>query len=530
MVPGEDHPDMRTPRYQSFLSLAFLFIIALSLRAQTDLSPATMPTLGTVSPRFLSFNVEMVEVTGGRFWKPYPSSAQGPVTAAATQQDQPPGLPPDLFEYRPPIDLNNSRLRRLAAALAPSYMRVSGTWANSTYFQDKDAPAPQQPPRGFASVLTRAEWRSVVEFSRAVQAKLVTSAAVSAGTRDANGLWMPDQARALLDYTRHLHTQIAAMEFMNEPNFAGIGGAPPHYGPEDYAKDVRLFRAFLRSESPETNFLGPSGTGEGVPLTPGNLSLKMLRTEDLMKATGPVYDAFSYHFYGAVSRRCGAGVPLSQALSAEWLDRTNTAEAFYQQLQQIYLPGKPLWLTETAEAACGGDPIAGQFADTFRFLNQLGALARKGVQVVMHNTLAASDYGLLTENTFTPKPNYWAALLWKRTMGTVVLDPGTSSQGSLRLYAHCLKDRSGGVALLALNTSTSQQQGLRIPVPAKRYTLTAPALDSTEVWLNGAPLHASPDGSLPALDGRPVSAGVLLLPPASITFLTLPSAANQGCR
>jgi hypothetical protein len=27
--------------------------------------------LGTVSDRFQSYNIEMVEVTGGRFWKPY---------------------------------------------------------------------------------------------------------------------------------------------------------------------------------------------------------------------------------------------------------------------------------------------------------------------------------------------------------------------------------------------------------------------------------------------------------------------------
>ena len=32
--------------------------------------------------------------------------------------------------------------------------------------------------------------------------------------------------------------------------------------------------------------------------------------------------------------------------------------------------------------------------------------------------LAASDYSLLDESTgFTPKPNYWGALLWRRLMG-----------------------------------------------------------------------------------------------------------------
>jgi hypothetical protein len=34
------------------------------------LTPATMPRVGTVDERFQSYNIEMVEVTGGRFWKP----------------------------------------------------------------------------------------------------------------------------------------------------------------------------------------------------------------------------------------------------------------------------------------------------------------------------------------------------------------------------------------------------------------------------------------------------------------------------
>jgi hypothetical protein len=56
---------------------------------------------------------------------------------------------PRLYEYRPPINLSNPRLRRLAAALGPVYMRVSGTWANSTYFDGSDPPAPARPPAGF---------------------------------------------------------------------------------------------------------------------------------------------------------------------------------------------------------------------------------------------------------------------------------------------------------------------------------------------------------------------------------------------
>ena len=35
------------------------------------MAPENMPRIGTVDDRFQSYNIEMVEVTGGRFWKPY---------------------------------------------------------------------------------------------------------------------------------------------------------------------------------------------------------------------------------------------------------------------------------------------------------------------------------------------------------------------------------------------------------------------------------------------------------------------------
>src|ERR1700704_855764 len=122
------------------------------------------------------------------------------------------------------------------------------------------------------------------------------------------------------------------------------------------------------------------------------------------------------------------------ALSEEWLASKDQTRAFYQTLRDEFEPGKPLWLTETADAACGGNPWAATFLDTFRYLDQQGRLARQGVQVVMHNTLAASDYGLLDETNLAPRPNYWGALLWRKLMGTTVLDSGIPIQPGLHTY------------------------------------------------------------------------------------------------
>src|ERR1035438_5321037 len=135
----------------------------------SKLAPAAMPRIGAVNERFQSYNIEMVEVTGGRFWKPYASkTAESSAASNQPGSNQPAGMNPSMYQYRPPIDLTNTRLRKLAAALGPAYLRVSGTWANTTYFQNSDDPAPATPPKGFNGVLTRKQWKGVVGFSHAV--------------------------------------------------------------------------------------------------------------------------------------------------------------------------------------------------------------------------------------------------------------------------------------------------------------------------------------------------------------------------
>jgi heparanase len=502
--------------FRVFLTLAMgLFGMFRAGAQSTSISPAGMPRVAIVDDRFLSYNVEMVEVTGGRFWKPYAHASS------------------DLFEYRPPIDLSNPRLRTLATALGPAYVRVSGTWANSVYFNDADGPAPERPPAGFNSVLTRAQWKGVVDFARSANARIVTSFAWSPGTRDSSGVWTPEQARQLIDYTKSIGGSIAAAEFVNEPNFAANGAAPARYDAVAYGRDVAVFRRFFKDAAPDALFLGPGSAAEGGAIdaaaVPGRL-----KTEDLLKATGSAFDVFSYHIYGAVSQRCAAGAPAmgttaAAALTSDTLFRFEKIHAFYAAFRDHFEPGKPLWVTETADAACGGNPWAATFLDSFRFLNQFARLAQHGVQMVAHNTLAASDYGLLDEKTFAPRPNFWAAVLWRRLMGAVVLDAGVAPSHDLYLYAQCMRGQRGGVTVLAINAASTRAP-LNIATRGERYTLTADALESTVVRLNGQQLVSGNDGELPTLGGVATRAGQLTLPPASITFLAFPTVGNVHCR
>jgi len=526
-----------TPLAMKALTLPII-LLATSCLAQTTLEPRTMKQIAQVDPRYLSFNVEAVEVTGGRFWKPYmaegPSKNEPP--SSKTDSNQPSGMDTSLFQYRPPIDLSNPHLRKLAAALAPSYMRVSGTWRNSTYFQDDDAPLLSKVPDGFKGVMNRAEWKGVIDFSHAVGADIVASVATSKGTRDSDNVWTPDQAHAFFEYTRSAGGKIAAVEFMNEPTFALIGGAPSGYNGAAFARDAKIFQTFLKQESPDTVFLGPGSIGEGAPLIDGAPMPRIIPTEDMLKSSGPIFDAFSYHFYGTISKRCTAAMGPNfvmtpeMALNADWFDRNLTVEGFYAGLRDKYLPGKSMWLTETGEAGCGGDSWASKFLDSFRFMDQLGSLAQKGVQSVMVNTLASSDYGLIDEETLKPRPDYWAALLWKRKMGVRVLDPGVTPNSKLRIYAHCSTDMKGSVTVMVLNLDRTATQELTIPTSGKRFTLSAPDVMSEEVLLNGKRLEAAGDGTPGAMVGQSFKAGTESFAPLTITFLSLAGAKNSACR
>lgn len=505
------------------------------------LAPATLTAVAKVDPRYQSYNVEMAEVIGGNFWKPYTAQSIAAMKAQATTGATSAGVAgqdPTMFQARPPIDLANPRLRKLAAALGPAYMRTSGTWANTVYFHDADGPVPAKVPEGFQGVLSRAQWNGVIDFAHAVDAQLVTSFAISDGVRDRHGVWTPDQATRFVAFTRAAGGHLAAAEFFNEPDMPVYGGAPKGYTAQDYARDFAVFRAFAGKDAPDMRIVGPGSVGEGV-LMPrmggGGLAAGLVKTADMLAAAPkPTFDVFSYHFYGAASIRCasmGAGAQTSaaDALSEAWLARTDTSYDFYVNgLRDRYEPGKPVWTTETADAACGGNPWAATFLDSFRYLDQLGRLARRGVDVVFHNTLASSEYGLLDQDTFAPRPNYWAALLWHRLTGTTVLDAGPSRPG-LHLYAQCLPGHAGGVTVLAINNSRTQPASIDVPLPALRYTLGAAKLDDGQVELNGHALALAGDDALPALQGAAEAAGPATLAPATITFFAMASAGNPAC-
>ena len=167
------------------------------------------------------------------------------------------------------------------------------------------------------------------------------------GTRDASGKWTTEQAHKVLAYTKSVGGHIAATEFMNEPNLPSFGGAPKGYDAVAYARDLAIFKPFLKQSSPDTLLIGPGSTSEDPHSTatpiPG-----MLTTPTLLTATGPAFDVFDFHLYPTISQRCaqmipGGGTKVADALSAAWLTRSEEITSFYDEIKFFpsvkYFPG-----------------------------------------------------------------------------------------------------------------------------------------------------------------------------------------------
>ena len=203
-----------------------------------------------------SYNIEMTEITGGTFWRAFT-----PEQVAGKEEIKASGLEEKekMMQVFPPIDLKETRIRTLGKALGPVWVRVSGTWATSTYY-DFDGHTDGETPKGFKSVLTKKQWDNVLDYVKEIGGKLLVSVANCSGVHNEDGTLNLDQARILFEYSKEYGVPINAAEFMNEPNLLAMSGAPEGYTLEEFCRDQDAFFEMVRNEFPEVILVGPSST------------------------------------------------------------------------------------------------------------------------------------------------------------------------------------------------------------------------------------------------------------------------------
>jgi heparanase 1 len=504
------------------VSFVTVFAIGCSTSSSEPVQPAdtnafltvdTDEAVATVDPRFLSVAVDTAQVVGGRFWS---SSGQSEIIG---EEDVP--------EY----DFSRPRLRTLASHLAPAFLRIGGSDADRVIYDMSDSPI-EEAPEGFEFVLTATQLDGVFEFAEALDYEVAFTLNAGIGVRDEAEAWTPDMARELVTYVVESGYEVSLWELGNEWNV---------YGPilnlgVDFAQIVADFRAadeLLEELDPGVPFGGPSSA---YWPTPGEI-IAPVYPNFMAMGGSEIIDIITWHYYPQQSQRC----PLRSdpyepegILNAEGLDRGITWAEEVQSVRDEQAPGMPIWLGESGHAQCGGQPDASdRFEGTFWWMDQLGAMAQRGHQVVVRQTLSGSNYGLIDDETLDPRPDYWASVLWRQLMDVRALGVIRDDVAPLvRAYAHCTRDRPGAVTVLAINLDP--ERSVRVEVDGlgaqkELHLLTADALDSVDLMLNGTVLRDT-DGELPdlspeVLGGRPAD-----LPPRSIALVTYSNANATACQ
>lgn len=492
----------------------------LGQQAPAQVDAQNLPLVRNIDERYQSFQIGFSHLTGGETWR-----ALEEMPAMAERDFE------AIREARAPTDLGNARLRTLASALAPFYLRYSGTTANSVYFHDSDSPLPEAIPTGYTVMLTRERWRQAFAFARSVDAKVVTSFTNSEGVRDEASAWTPLMARPLLDYTSSIGEQIYAAELSNEPNAPEPPRIMRGFTASEYARDYAAFRQSTATLAPQMRVAGPGSVSLGIP---GVAAIGGTSAEEYAQAQPkPEFDIVSYHFYPALGSRCAPatspqGIGVAAALDPEFLARPDAAFQQMRALRDAHAPSAPIWLTETGGAACGGLDWQPTFLDTFRYLDTHARLARQGLDAIFTHALISGTNGIIDERTLEPNASYWAAVLWRRLMGTGVLDTGEQRVG-LHIYAHCLRGMTGGVAVLVINLN-DRPEALRVSGEAQLYALTAAQMQDRSVRLNGTPLALTEQDQLPQMEPVTQRTGNITIAPTSSTFVALPEANNPSCR
>ncbi len=474
-------------------------------------------SVATIDDRYLTVAVDAAQVVGAPFWVPLD---------AGVETYQAPG---------PPYDFTRPKLRALATALSPAYLRIGGTTADDVYYDMSDSPA-ATPPAPYQYVMTRAQWDAVNSFATATGMRVMFTIDAGPGPRDAKLAWTPDNAQALLSYTASQGYPVALWELGNEVNaFPLTHGLSFEITPQQFAQDVLVAKTLITATTPGVPLGAPSsaywpGIGEVIPFYAA-----------FMDAGGGALDVVTWHYYPMQSDRCpvatrraDAGLMFDPSVLDEIDEWAGQAEDASQ--------GKPVWLGETGNAQCGGEPgLSDRFVGGFWWLDELGRVARRGEPVLVRQTLSGSDYGLIDDGTLSPRPDYWTSVLWRTLVGTTVLD-ARSGDPLLRAYAHCTRSgapdqTSGAITLVVVNVDASNGAELVLDGfdgnQADAYVLSAASLASSTVELNGVTLVENADGSLPVLGPRVVTRGAnglrVTFPPASYGFVVVPGAGAAAC-
>ena len=454
------------------------------------------------------------------------------------------------------IDLGNARLRGLAGALSPATLRLGGSLDNAvSYLVGDMTRAYCERPIVFRG--TNVSGGLCLNTTRLAQFGDFVGTALAPGSAFVFGLqldlgadgtaWNSSNA---LDLLRAI---AASLPSVAEP--LALGGVEvgeetnPTSNTSGFTALLDAYQgvgAELAALWPDTArrppLLGPcSGMGENVP--PWETF-----TAPFIDAALPVgLGGFVMHSYN----NNGGGGWVRPGFLNETADQASGLRAL---LDSSGAAALPLWCGECGPHNGGGLPnVTDRARSSFWFTDALLGLPLLGVTRFSRQTLAGGRYSLLANDDFVPRPDYFAALAYRRLAGERVLNVSVAPSAahgdaagavdigaSLRVYARCaaaaLALPPGSLTLTYINVDEAASFSISVPglAPgASREDFVFAPLGgddlATALTLNGAELAVNGDAP-PPLNGSPGDASApVLAAPRTFGYVVFAGAGAQAC-
>lgn len=432
------------------------------------------------------------------------------------------------------LNFRSRKVINLARELSPMYVRIGGTLQDFVYFEEMPAKlnySHKKSPDLKPFNITRTQIDELFTFASNVNWGVI----FGLNMLNRNPVsWEPWDAFKLITYIHQKGYQLAGLEMGNEPDVYNLILAHPP-DPKIMGTDFQNLRTLMRLIPFLNNslLLGPDVTN--MCTNNGGYIKFFSRYLDAAHTALDAVTIHQYYLNGKVAKA-------EQFYDPNVMNILENELLSAHKILRRHAPGKKIWLGETSAAwNSGAKSLSNAFIAGFLWLDKLGMAARYDVQVVLRQDFYGNNYGLIDLNTLDPNPDYWLSILYKKLVGTKVLDAVIMEpKGHVRVYAHCTNRKRtgyppGSVTVFALNVFTDKNVSLLFPqfddemVHVYHLQPVGPqGLKSKLVALNGVPLKLTSTFELPPFIPKHQKPPIVI-PRLALGFYVFPMANAPAC-
>uniref|UniRef100_A0A1B6L5Y3 Uncharacterized protein n=1 Tax=Graphocephala atropunctata TaxID=36148 RepID=A0A1B6L5Y3_9HEMI len=294
--------------------------------------------------------------------------------------------------------LRNAELIRLTSYLAPGYLRVGGIEANRLVFEEESSvlePKLKLNPND-TFYMSGSKWTEIYTFAEQSGLKILFDLNVLLRN---HSHWNSSNAKSLIDFSASKGYQVD-WQLGNEPN-AFQHNFNVTLSPSQLAEDFSALRHLLNSYPTYHKALvvGPDVTSPRR--SPQEVTMPAERfLQKFLDSGGKSYpvDVVAWHHY-----YLHWNATMSDFLSPAVFD---SLEEVMDIIKDVVERSRlPLWIAESGSASGGGVAgVSDRFAASFSLLDRLGVCARRGLNLVVRQSLYAGHYALIHRTTLRPNP------------------------------------------------------------------------------------------------------------------------------